>query len=119
MASASDTSAMTGNWKASVRGNFYYFQFAVDSSMKIINGKDTTLARFSVELDSTSAIPLHIDLHVLDRQSGEVLYTNKGIFEWMGPDRMRLRWSENMRDRPLSFMPKGHPDVLLLIRQKP
>lgn len=115
---AEDTTTLAGNWKASPRGDVYYFMFAADSSMKIVHGADTTLARYTVTIDSSAEVPMQIDLHVLDRMSGELLYTNKGIFEVFAPGKMRLRWSENMSDRPKSFMPKGNPDTLILVRQK-
>ena len=113
---SSDTASLAGTWKVSVRGDYYYYIFNSDSSMKIVHGADTTLAKYRVDTSSTN--PRHLDVFILDRMSGEVLYASPSIFEWMSPDRIRLRMSSNMKDRPENFMPKGNLDTIILVRQK-
>lgn len=116
-AQANDTSSIVGKWRAAPKGDEFFFYFTSDSMMKIIHGTDTTNAKYNLYTDSTAEVMFLIDIHVIDRMSGEVLYTNKGIYQWMGPNRMRLRWSESLKDRPRNFFPKGSPDILVLTKQ--
>lgn len=109
---------LEGTWKASVRGDYYYYRFGPDSSMQIIHGTDTTLCRFKQDTTAGRDGIHTMDVYFLDRMDGHVLYMSPSIFEWMSADRIRFRMSENMRDRPVSFLPKGNMDTLILVRQK-
>jgi hypothetical protein len=110
-----DSADISGKWKASVRGDYYHFVFGNDSSVMIIHGTDTTNGKYFI--DSTKSNPFHLDVHVYDRVSGDFLHTIPSIFEFVGKDRIRLRMSSNLVDRPSGFMPKGNLETLLLIRQ--
>jgi hypothetical protein len=112
---ASDSSFLSGTWKASQRGDHYLYIFDKDSNLTIIHGTDTSRAFYSID---TTVNPLHINVRILDRNTSEVLYHSPGIFERIGSDKIRLRLSNNMKDRPSGFLPKGSPDVFLLIRQR-
>lgn len=111
---ASDTSSLNGIWKASQRGDYYYFHFEQDSLLKIVHGTDTSYLKYVVD---TTQTPHFIDMEILDPQSGEVLYQNLGLYEWMNPKRIRFRMSDNMKDRPRGFLPKGNLDTYIINRQ--
>lgn len=115
-AATKDSSILSGIWKSSNKGDVYFYHFSPDSALKIVHGKDTALATYHLD---TAAKPMHLDMLMLDPYSKEVLYTSPGIFEWIGPGKIRIRMSANMQDRPLSFMPKGNLETYVLVRQQP
>lgn len=108
-----DSSVLTGTWKSSNKGDIYFYQFGADSTLKIVHGKDTAYAWYNLD---TAQMPMHLDMKMLGHAK-EYLYTSPGIFEWIGPGRIRIRMSNNMVDRPLSFMPKGNLETYVLVKQ--
>ena len=88
--------------------------FSQDSLLSIIHGKDTAFAKYSVD---TTQRPMHINMAMLD-EVGLASYTAPGIYEWVGTDKIRLRFSNDMMTRPVSFLPKGNEETVMLVKEK-
>lgn len=113
LSAAADSTVLSGLWKSSNKGDVYFYDFGKDSTLKIIHGKDTSLAYYSLD---TAVSPMHLNMKMLG-YAGEYLYTSPGIFEWIGTGRIRIRMSANMTDRPSGFMPKGNLETYVLVKQ--
>jgi uncharacterized protein (TIGR03067 family) len=126
-AGAQKTQAFIGKWKASPKGNVIYLEFGADSTFVFTRGKDTLggksfqfgegEASSSFKID-TSARPMALDLVVKQKSSGSVISTMEGIFEFIGPGKMRVRMSMDGSPRPKTFMPKGNEETVIFVKQK-
>jgi uncharacterized protein (TIGR03067 family) len=97
-----------------MKGDYYTYIFSSDSLLSIIHDKDTALAKYTVD---TTQSPMHINMAMLD-EVGLESYTAPGIYEWVGTDKIRLRFSADMMTRPISFLPKGNEETVMLVKEK-
>lgn len=107
-------SNLNGRFRLSDKGDIYTYIFSNDSMLSIIHGKDTVKAYYRVD---TAQSPMHINMALLD-DDGNELYTAPGIFEWVGTDKIRLRFSADLVSRPISFLPKGNEETKMLVKEK-
>jgi uncharacterized protein (TIGR03067 family) len=120
------STSFIGKWKASQKGEFIYLEFGKDSTFTFrhdndsLGGKSFTFgegeatSKFKVD---TSSTPKQLDLVVLEVKSGKVINTMQGIFESMGPHKIRVRMSMDGSPRPSTFMPKGNDETLIFVKQ--
>ena len=106
--------SLNGRYKLSLKGDYYTYIFSKDSMLSIIHGKDTSFAKYSVD---TTQGPMHINMAMLD-EVGLESYTAPGIYEWVGTDKIRLRFSADLIARPISFLPKGNEETVMLVKEK-
>ncbi len=114
-AKASDSDTLKGNWKVSKKGDMFMYHFVNDSVLNIANKADTMTYKY--KLDTAAAWPKKIEMFQIDKVTGDKLYTYKGLFEFMGPGKVRIRFGEGDKERPLSFMPKGNPETFVMVKQ--
>ena len=114
-AKASDSDTLKGNWKVSKKGDMFMYHFVNDSVLNIANKADTTTYKYKI--DTAAAWPKKIEMVQIDKVTGDKLYTYKGLFEFMGPGKVRIRFGEGDKERPLSFMPKGNPETFVMVKQ--
>lgn len=108
------TKKLSGTWKATTRTQTYWLIFANDTTATLVRGKDSTTGRFT--LDTTQA-PMHVDIETRAADNSAGLHM-RGIAEFMGPIRLRVRFSlTDPEARPKTFMPKGNPETLVFIKQ--
>jgi hypothetical protein len=112
-AHSSDT--LTGVWKSNNKGIVSVYHFSKDSLLTIALGKDTTLALY--KMDTATVWPKSIDIKVIDRNSKQVLFIQRGLFEFFGPERVRWRLAPMDQARPASFLPRGNEETITLIKQ--
>lgn len=105
---------LNGNYRYSDKGDLYFYKFYNDSNLMIIHGVDTAHVTYHID---TTKNPMQIDLQMYDLE-GKPSYVSPCIYEWVGKDKIRMRMSANMIDRPKSFLPKGNPETILLIRER-
>jgi len=119
--------SLIGKWKATQKNELVYMVFGEDSTFKMIHDEDTmggkrfifgeSEATSAFKVD-TSARPRQIDLIVTEKSSGTVIYRMKGVYEMIGPDKVRIRMNkDNGGERPKSFLPKGNEETLVFVRQ--
>ena len=106
--------SLNGRYRLSLKGDYYTYIFSKDSMLSIIHGKDTSFAKYSVD---TTQSPMHINMAMLD-EVGLESYTAPGIYEWVGTDKIRLRFSADLIARPISFLPKGNEETVMLVKEK-
>ncbi len=106
--------SLNGRYRLSMKGDYYTYIFSQDSLLSIMHGKDTIQSKYTVD---TTQSPMHINLIMLD-EVGLELYTAPGIYEWVGTDKIRLRFSNDMIVRPTSFLPKGNEETVMLVPEK-
>ena len=114
-AKASESDTLKGVWKASKRGDMYTYHFLNDSVLRIVHQADT--ANYKYKLDTAASWPKKIDIVQIDRVTGDKLYTYKGLFEFMGPTKVRIRFGEGDQERPMGFMPKGNLETFVMVKQ--
>jgi hypothetical protein len=114
MTASAQKPSLNGRYKLSIKGDYYTYIFSNDSMLSIIHGSDTAFAKFSVD---TTQTPMHINMAMLD-EVGLESYTAPGIYEWVGTDKIRLRFSNDLVARPISFLPKGNEETVMLVREK-
>jgi len=114
-ARAAESDTLKGVWKVSKKGDMYTYHFVNDSVLRIAHQTDTV--NYTYKIDTAAAWPKKIDIVQIDRMTGERLFSNKGLFEFMGPTKVRIRFGEEDKERPLSFMPKGNPETLVMVKQ--
>ena len=114
-ANASDSDTLKGNWKVSKKGDMFMYHFVNDSVLNIANKADTMTYKYKI--DTAAAWPKKIEMVQIDKVTGDKLYTYKGLFEFMGPGKVRIRFGEGDKERPLSFMPKGNPETFVMVKQ--
>ena len=114
-AKAADSDTLKGAWKVSKRGDMFTYHFVNDSVLRIAHQADTV--SYQYKIDTAAAWPRKIDIVQIDRMTGERLFSNKGIFEFMGPTKVRIRFGEDDKERPLNFMPKGNLETLVMVKQ--
>ncbi len=117
---------LIGVWKASPKGNTVYLTFGKDSTFKLkyatdsLGGKSFTFgegeatSKFTVD---TTFKPMYIDMMVIQTANGAVINTMQGVFEVIGPDKIRLRMALPGAERPKGFLPKGNEETLVFVRQ--
>ena len=106
--------SLNGRFKLSDKGDYYTYIFSNDSMLSIIHGADTVKSIYRID---TTQSPMHINMAMLD-DDGNELYTAPGIYEWVGTDKFRLRFSGDLVSRPMSFLPKGNEETKMLVREK-
>jgi uncharacterized protein (TIGR03067 family) len=114
-AKAAESDTLRGVWKVSKKGDMYSYHFVNDSVLKVAHQADTITYKYKI--DTAAAWPKKIDIVQIDRMTGESLFTNKGLFEFMGPTKVRIRFGEDDKDRPQSFMPKGNLETFVMVKQ--
>ena len=114
-AKAADSDTLKGNWKVSKKGDMFMYHFVNDSVLNIVNKADTMTYKYKI--DTAAAWPKKIEMVQIDKVTGDKLYTYKGLFEFMGPGKVRIRFGEGDKERPLSFMPKGNPETFVMVKQ--
>ncbi|MCC6817590.1 MAG: hypothetical protein IT245_01685, partial [Bacteroidia bacterium] len=102
--------SINGRFKVSNKGDISIYNFTGDSSLAIIHGKDTVMATYAID---TALSPMSMDIQYYDSE-GKASVRQPCIYEWVGKDKIRLRISENLLDRPKGFMPKGNKETMLL-----
>ena len=107
-------SNLDGRYRLSDKGDIYTYVFSNDSMLSIIHSKDTVKAYYRLD---TAKSPMHINMAILD-EDGNELYTAPGIYEWVGTDKIRLRFSADLLTRPIGFLPKGNEETKLLVKEK-
>ena len=112
---AKNTDTLSGVWKANIKGVQWVYHFSKDSCLSIAQGKDTLMAFYL--LDTAQAWPRHIDVKVLDRNTKQVIFIQRGLYEFFGPGRVRWRIGAEDKPRPSSFLPRGNEETLALIKQ--
>jgi uncharacterized protein (TIGR03067 family) len=112
---AAESDTLRGVWKVSKKGDMYSYHFVNDSVLKVAHQADTISYKYKI--DTAVAWPKKIDIAQIDRITGESLFTNKGLFEFMGPTKVRIRFGEDDKDRPQSFMPKGNLETFVMVKQ--
>jgi len=114
-AKAAESDTLNGVWKVSKKGDMYTYHFLNDSVLSIAHQTDT--ATYKYKIDTAAAWPKKIDIVQIDRVTGDRLYSYKGLFEFMGPTKVRIRFGEGDKDRPVSFMPKGNLETFVMVKQ--
>jgi uncharacterized protein (TIGR03067 family) len=114
-AKAAESDTLIGVWKVSKKGDMYSYHFVNDSVLKVAHQADTISYKYKI--DTAAAWPKKIDIVQIDRMTGERLFTNRGLFEFMGPTKVRIRFGEDDKDRPQSFMPKGNLETFVMVKQ--
>ena len=112
---AKTADTLTGVWKANIKGVQSVYQFSKDSCLSIAQGKDTLMAVYT--LDTAQAWPRSIDVKVLDRNTKQVIFIQRGLYEYFGPGKLRFRLGAEDKPRPSSFLPRGNEETLALIKQ--
>ena len=112
---AAETDTLKGVWKVSKKGDMYTYHFVNDSVLTIAHQADT--ATYKYKIDTAAAWPKKIEMVLIDKVSGDKLYTYKGLFEFMGPGKVRIRFGDGDKERPLSFMPKGNLETFVMVKQ--
>ena len=106
---AHEKDTLVGHWKVSKKGDQFAYHFVNDSTLRVAHAKDTSV--FKVKMDTAAAWPRKIDIIQIDQQTGDKLYTYRGLYEFVGPTKVRIRFGEGDKERPASFMPKGKKNV--------
>lgn len=106
--------SLTGRYRLSDNGDIYIYVFSGDSTLTIFHGKDSMVLTYSVD---TTQTPYHLNFQKYDSE-GVPAQRAPGIYEWVGKDKIRIRFSNNMMVRPKGFMPKGNNETILLVREK-
>ena len=117
-AKAAESDTLKGYWKVSKRGDMYLNHFVNDSVLNlvnIVNNADTMTYKYKI--DTAAAWPKKIEMVQIDKVTGDKLYNYKGLFEFMGPGKVRIRFGEGDKERPLSFMPKGNLETFVMVKQ--
>ena len=112
---AKTADTLTGIWKSNIKGVQWVYHFSKDSILQIQQGKDTLLSVY--KLDTANAWPKAIDVHVLDRNTQQVLFIQRGLVEFMGPGRIRWRLGAMDQARPTGFLPRGNEETQVLTKQ--
>jgi hypothetical protein len=117
---------LQGQWKASPKGDVIFLEFGKDSTFKFRHTNDSlggksfffgageATSKFKAD---TSMLPMQLDLLVIEVATGTVINKMEGIFEVIGPGKIRVRMSMDGSKRPLSFLPKGNEDTVVFVRQ--
>ena len=113
-AKAAESDTLKGVWKASKRGDMYTYHFVNDSVLNIVNKADTMTYKYKI--DTAASWPRKIEMVQIDKVTGDKLYTYKGLFEFMGTGKVRIRFGDGDQERPLSFMPKGNPETFVMVK---
>lgn len=118
--------ALEGKWKASPKGDVIFLEFGKDSTFKFTHGTDSlggksffygageATSKFRAD---TSKKPMQLDLIVIETASGSVLTKMEGIFEVIGPGKIRVRMVMDGSKRPVSFLPKGNEETVVFVKQ--
>ena len=104
----------TGKWKASTKAATYWLIFKNDTTVTFVRGKDSITGRFTLD---TTKTPMHVDIHT-KAEDGSAGLTMRGIAEFMGPNKVRIRFSLlDPEARPKNFMPRGNNETLVFVKQ--
>lgn len=102
-----------GTYQVDYMKDLYQYVFSSDSVLTVIHGTDTSKAIFKTD---TLQSPMYIDFRFVD-ENGDELYIVLAIFDQFEKGKYRIKYGENLVNRPVSMAPTSETNTIHLIRK--